>query len=124
MSIGVYIWGLSISTMLALATWIFVIFYIDPNESGIIGKFFFYTSFFLFISGFLITVLVWLRKKFIGKNATAENIGLSFRQGILLATFLIIIAILFGIGYLIWWNALLVLVGIFLIELHFLSKDK
>lgn len=124
MSIRAYIWGLIISTLLASGAWIFVVFYIDPEESGIIGKIFFYISLFLFISGFLVSFFVWLRKKFVGENVAVETIGLSFRQGVLLATFPVAIIILKGSGYLVWWNALLVLAGIFLIELYFLSKDK
>ena len=124
MSIRAYIWGLLVSTILALVAWIFVIFYIDPGESGIIGKIFFYASLFLFLSGLLVTFFVWLRKRFIGEDVAVETIGLSFRQGILLSTFSVIIIILFGLKYLVWWNGLLVLAGIFLAELYFLSKDK
>lgn len=124
MSIRSYIWGLSISTLLALAAWIFVVFYIDPEEAGIIGRVFFYTSLFLFLAGFLVSFFVWLRKKFVGEDVAVETIGLSFRQGVLLAIFLVVVAILQGIGYLIWWNALLTLAGIFLVELYFISKEK
>lgn len=124
MSIRSYIWGLVISTLLALAGWIFVVFYIDPEESGIIGKFFFYVSLFLFISGILVSFFVWLRKKFIGEDAASETISLSFRQGVLLSIFLIAVIILKGAGYLVWWNVLLVLAGVFLAEFYFISKEK
>ncbi len=124
MSIRSYIWGLIVSTLLALGAWIFVVFYIDPEEAGIIGKIFFYVSLLLFISGFLVSFFVWLRKRFVGEDVAAETIALSFRQGMLLAAFPIIVIALKGSGYLVWWNALLVLAGIFLIELYFLSRDK
>lgn len=124
MSIRTYIWGLVISTLLALSAWIFVVFYIDPEESGIIGQVFFYASLFLFLSGLMVTFFVWLRKKFIGEDVAIETIGLSFRQGVILATFPILIIILFSLGYLIWWSALLVLSGVLLLELFFLSRDK
>lgn len=124
MSIRAYIWGLTVSTLLALGAWFFVVFYIDPEESGIIGKLFFHISLFLFVAGFLVTFFVWLRKRFVGEDVAVETIGLSFRQGVLLAIFPIVIIILRGAGYLVWWNALLVLAGIFLIELYFLSRDK
>jgi hypothetical protein len=112
------------STILSLAAWVFVIFYIDPEEAGVFGKFFFFASLFLFLSGLFVTFLVWLRMKFMGEEVAAETIGLSSRQGILSALFFTAVIVLFGSGYLVWWNALLVLAGILLVEFYFLSRDK
>ena len=59
----------------------------------------------------------------LGKESTAVNIGLSFRQGFLLAVLALGVLILQGMRLLVWWDGLLLVVGIFLVELYFLSKE-
>lgn len=110
--------------VLALCAWLFVLFNIDPFESGIIGEIFFYFSFWLFLLGVWMNVLVWLRIKFLTGEGAIETMGLSFRQGFLLALLIISIIYLNAHGYLIWWIGLLVVAGIFLIELFFLSRTE
>ena len=51
------------------------------------------------------------------------NVALSFRQGILLALLAVGLLILQSFRMLVWWDALLVVAGVFLIELYFLSKN-
>jgi hypothetical protein len=50
-----------------------------------------------------------------------ENIILSLRQGILLALLATSLLVLQGLRMLLWWDGLLIVAGIFLIELYFLS---
>lgn len=109
---------------MALGAWVFVIFYIDPEDSGMVGKIFFYSSLFLFMSGLWITIFIWIRKRFLGEDAAIKNIGLSFRQGILISIFIVAVVALLGMNYLLWWNVLLILAGIFLLEFYFLSRDN
>lgn len=124
MSLKTYIWSLILSMVLALCAWLFVLFNIDPFESGIIGEIFFYFSFWLFLLGVWMNVLVWLRIRFLTGEGAIETMGLSFRQGFLLALLIISIIYLNAHGYLIWWVGLLVAAGIFLIELFFLSRTE
>ncbi len=124
MSFRLYFWGLSIITTLSLLAWLFVIFYIDPNESGLIGKLFFYASLILSLLGIFILLLSWLRQRFLGTDEAIETLGLSLRQGLLLTLTVSIIVFLQEKGYLVWWDGLLVVGGFFLIELYFLQKDE
>ena len=110
--------------LLALAVWLVVVFNIDPYEAGIVGQIFFFFSLFLFLLGVFVNILVWLRAKFLGGDTTVETMGLSFRQGILLSVLVIIFLILNINDYLVWWIGLLVVAGIFLVELFFLSREK
>jgi hypothetical protein len=59
----------------------------------------------------------------LGKESVAINIGLSLRQGFLLAILTLGILILQGMRVLVWWDGLLLVAGIFLMELYFLSKE-
>ena len=52
-----------------------------------------------------------------------SNIILSFRQGILVALLATSLLVLQGLRILLWWDGLLLVAGIFLIELYFISGD-
>ena len=101
----------------------FVINYVDPEKSGEAGKVLFYLTLFFFLSSFFNLLLIWIRKKALGKEAISLNISLSFRQGVLLAIFVVGLLVLQSMRMLIWWDGLLLLAGIFIIELYFLSRN-
>ena len=124
MSLKAYIWSLILSTFLALGAWLFVLFNIDPFDAGIIGQIFFYFSLWIFLLGVFVNILTWLRVKFLGGEQAVETMKLSFRQGVLIALLLITLLILWASGYFVWWVALLVTAGFFLVELFFLSRDE
>jgi len=124
MSLKAYIWSLILSTFLALGAWVFVLFNIDPFDAGIVGQIFFYFSLWLFLLGVFVNILTWLRVRFLGGEQAVETMGLSFRQGFLLALLLITLLVLWASGFFVWWVALLVTAGFFLVELFFLSKEE
>lgn len=123
MTLRTYVWGISIITLFSFIALAGVIIYVDPEKSGVAGKAIFYLVFLFFLSGFLNLILIWLRKKMIGRDVIAANLSLSLRQGILLAILAIGILILQGMRVLVWWDGLLLVAGVFLIELYFLSKE-
>lgn len=123
MTLKAYIWGMRIITLLLFVALGVVIFYIDPNESWPIGVVLFYLIVFFALSGFFNLILFGIRKKVLGNELAAESVGLSFRQGILIAMIILGIMILQSFQVLIWWDALLVVAGVFLIELYFLSRN-
>jgi hypothetical protein len=124
MSLRTYIWGIRIITLISLGACIFVIKSVDPDISGLIGKIIFYLSVFFFLSGLFNLILLGLRKKSIVIENVSANISLSFRQGILLALFCIGLLILQSFRMLVWWDGLLLLLGIFIIELYFVSREE
>jgi len=123
MKLKVYIWGMRIITLLSLMALGIVIFYVNPESAGIFGVVLFYLIIFFVLSGIFNLFLLFIRKKLLGKEMVAINVGLSFRQGILVAIFCLIILILQSYRILVWWDALLSLGGIFLVELYFLNRN-
>jgi hypothetical protein len=123
MKIKSYIWGIRLMTLFSLIVLGTVIFFVDPSPSNLISFLIFYSVAFLFLSGLFNLFLISLRKIFLGGEISPENVELSFRQGILLALIALLILFFQGIGILVWWNALLVVAGVFLIEFYFLSRD-
>lgn len=123
MSLKAYIWGIRILTLLSLGAFIVVVKFVDPDNSGLVGKIFFYLSVFFFLSGFFNLLLLRLRKRNLDAEKNFSTIGLSFRQGILLSIFSIGILILQSFRMLIWWDGLLLMFGVFIVELYFVSRE-
>ncbi len=121
MTVKSYLWGLKISALISLAGFSLVVFAVDPQKSGIVGQLLFYLSLFFFFSSISILFFTWLRRKPVEEELALAYLGLSFRQGILLALLVIILLIMQSFRVLTWWDGLLVVVAIFLAELYFLS---
>jgi len=122
MTLKSYLWGLRISTVILFIAWAVVVGNVDPEKSGLIGKVLFYLSLFLFLSGLFILILTWIRRKMEGDEMVFRQLGLNFREGILLAILVVGLLLLQSVKVLIWWDGLLVTAGIFLVELYFLSR--
>ena len=124
MTIRSYIWGMRFCTFVALAALGMVIYFINPTRDEILGQTLFYISLFFSITGIATLFLFWLRRTF-SKNETAvqENVRVSFRQGALVAAAVCLLLILQSFRLLVWWDGGIVVAGILLIELWFLSRQ-
>ena len=123
MTLRAYVWGMLTITLFSSFALAGVIMFIDPEKSGLAGKAIFYLVLLFFLSGFFNVFLLWLRKKMLGDEAILFNLGLSSRQGFLLAFLTIGVLMLQGMRVLVWWDGLLLVAGVFLIELYFLSRE-
>lgn len=123
MTLRAYIWGMRAVTILSFVALGAVVYFIDPESSAWVGLSLFYLAFFFSLGGLFNLFLLFLRKKLLGEETAAESVGLSFRQGILLSLIAIGILALQGFKMLVWWDALLLVGGVFLIELFFLSRE-
>jgi hypothetical protein len=123
MTLRAYIWGMRIITLFSLFSLGVVAFYVNPEGSGVVGIGMFYLVAFFVLSGMFNLLLLFVRRKILGDELATKNIQLSFRQGMLLAVIVLAMLILQSYQLLIWWDALLVVAGVFLVELYFLSRD-
>lgn len=123
MTLKSYLWGIRLSVLVILAALVLVLRQIDPEKSGVVGQLFFYVSTFLFFAALLILFFTWLRRKFSKDDENAFiYLGMSFRQGVLMSVLIIGLLILQQYRVLVWWDGLLAVAGIFLIELYFLTR--
>lgn len=122
MTLKSYLWGMRIGTVLSLFAWVLVLFYVDP-DMGVLGKILFFMTTFLLLSGIAILFFTWSRKKLSpGHEVAFAFLGVSFRQGVLLALLTILLLVLQSFRLLLWWNGMLVVAGVLLIELYFLTR--
>jgi hypothetical protein len=123
MTLKSYLWGIIISTAISFAAWVLVLKQIDPEKTGLPGKLLFFVSALLFLSGLFVLLFTWMRKTTSGGDQVAlANIGISFRQGILMAMLVCLLLVLQQYRILTWWDGSLVVAGILLVELYFLTR--
>ena len=122
MTLKSYLNAMATATTVAFMGWILVLLYIDPVSSGYMGLILFYTTLFLGLAGFF-TLLSFSLKRWIGNNEVIfAYVASSFRQGFFLAVIVIGLLIMQGARILNWWDALLFVGAIALLELYFISK--
>ena len=122
MTIRVYLWGMRITTLIALAALGLVVYYVDPVRDAIFGQVLFYVALFFSLTGIATLFLFWVRRRFSRNEIVYSNVGLSFRQGMIIAFAVVTMFILQSFQLLIWWDGGLVVAAALLIELWFLSK--
>jgi len=111
-----------LSTLAALAALGAVIFYVDPVRDGFLGQALFYVSLFFSVTGLTTLFLFWLRRHWEINEVVYQNVGISFREGVLLALAVCGMLFLQSFRLLVWWDAGMIIAGVLLIELWFLSK--
>lgn len=124
MTLRSYLWGLRLSTLFIFVVWLGVILFTDPIELGVLAYILFYLTFFFWITGCAILALTWLWRRMAADAVTAVELGVSFRQGILIGCLVTLIVVMQQFRVLVWWDAILVTAAVLLIELHFLTRQK
>lgn len=113
---------MAVATSIAFMGWALVLVYIDPASSGYMGLILFYTTLFLGLMGFF-TLISFSLKRWISNNEIIfAYIASSFRQGFWLAIIIIGLLVMQGARILNWWDALLFIGAISLLELYFISE--
>ena len=122
MTIKVYLWGMRLCTLVALISLVAVVYFVSPVRDGILGQALFYVSLFFSITGIATLFLFWLRRNFSRNEAAYPGVGVSFRQGALIAFAVCALLVLQSFRLLVWWDGGIVVAGVLLIELWFLSR--
>ncbi|MCK5084980.1 MAG: hypothetical protein KAQ64_04975 [Candidatus Pacebacteria bacterium] len=123
MTLRTYFLGMIISAILCFVSWILIVFYVDPETSGLIGVVLFFLMLFFSLSGLFALLGFYLKRKFFKNKVEFGQIGTAFRQGILFSLIFTGMLMLQSLGMLFWWSAILFIIGISLLELYFMSKD-
>lgn len=126
MSLSAYFWGIRLFSLFALFAWLAVVFALDPAQTGMVGNILFFTSLLAFLTGLSTLGVTWAYRKALGENGAAHHLGGAFRQAFLLAIFAVGIVFLQFLHILTWWDSLLLLAGILLVELSWrrFSRQK
>lgn len=123
MTLRSYLWGLRVGTLMSFAALCAVLFLTDPIDIGYIAFVLFYSTFFLTVSGMSILILTWLWRHMAKDVVTLGEVGMAVRQGVLLGFLMSVLIGMQQLRILLWWDALIVVIAVFLIELYFLTRS-
>lgn len=128
MLLSTYLWGIRLFTLFAFSAWLGVVALLDPEATGNMGVGLFFISLFALLTGVLTLFVMWIYRRALGDAGAAHHLSGAFRQAFLLALYALGI-VFFQYGRILtWWDALLLLAAILLIEFSlrklFQSKNE
>ena len=119
-----YLIGISISTLFCWLAWVTVLYYINPESSGFIGLFLFYISLLIALVGSFALLGFFFRVWFLAEDIVYKHVGVSLRQAILFSVLVVGGLFLQALRLLTWWNGLLFILGLVVLELFFLTRQS
>ncbi len=119
-----YLIGISISTLFCWLAWVTVLYYINPESSGFIGLFLFYISLLIALVGSFALLGFFFRVWFSAEDIVYKHVGISLRQAILFSVLVVGGLFLQALRLLTWWNGLLFILGLVVLELFFLTRQS
>lgn len=108
---------------LGWTSWITVVSKLSPFMSGALALAFFYSSLFVALSGTFTLLLYYLRAAFGKKTDGSASLHASLRQGSLLSLMSCTGLVFQRLRVLTWWDALLLLSIILLVEYLFTGRE-
>ncbi|PKL72529.1 hypothetical protein CVV26_00760 [Candidatus Kuenenbacteria bacterium HGW-Kuenenbacteria-1] len=124
MSLKVYIFLISICTILCWVSFGIVLWNINPFEAEIGGFILFYFSLFLSLMGVIALGGSLIRMKLHRNKLIPKQAIIAFRQAIWFSGLIIFFLILQGFNLLYWWNISLFILFLAVLEFFFISLDK
>lgn len=119
-----YILAILGTGILSLCGWFLVLLRLDPYSSTSLALMLFFISLFFALASFF-TVLGYYFRIFLYKNEIySSHIFVSLREGILFALFICSALVFQILRVLTWWNLLILLCAIFLLEAYFVSRAQ
>jgi len=124
MNYRVFLILIVLGTVISGVSWLAVIFNFDPGQIGPLGFLLFYASLFLSLSGLFFLAADFGAIKFNPRQLAYARVGAAWRHALLFAVLIIGWAILKSNSLLRWWNLLLLIAILTIIEFFYISTDK
>lgn len=124
MTLYKYLLSIGFSTAVSWAAWVIVLTRVDPFVSGFFGHIIFYVSLWFAMTGSLAIVGFVLRRWWQRHGDIVEQVVAAFRQGFLLSVLLVVSLVLQGARILEWWNILMFIAALALLEFFFVSRRR
>jgi len=115
---------LGIITLICLGAFVMVLFFINPETTGIIGFSLFYLSLFFGITGIMSLIGFLMRSVFTHRFEVFEQAQISFRQGLFFGIILAGSMFMQANRLLTWLNALFLVMLLTIIEFLIISLKK
>jgi len=113
-----------VATAVCWLGWALVLLQIDPTANGIGGLFIFYLCLFFALCGTFFLISFGIRKIFNRSDLEYRIVATSFRQSFFFALLINGVLFLQSKNLLTWWNIILLVLGLSILEFFFLSYKK
>ena len=115
---------LGMATAVCWIGWAVILFNVDPSEAGFFGFALFYVSLFSALLGSFFMLTFAVRKLFNKLEMDYKIVKISFRQSVFFAGLFVLVLFLQSKSLLAWWNLIVIVVALALLEFFFLSSKK
>jgi FtsH-binding integral membrane protein len=117
-----YLWLTGLASLLALASFLAIIWFFSPQNASAAILILLFLSLFLALCGFFsLSALYFRRRKY--WEEPLLHLGISFREGSLLSGLLVGFLLMRYFSIFSWWLALIFLIVVVAIELAFLKRE-
>lgn len=120
MTLKQYLKFMLIATALCWLAFVIIIFTVDPHEATTLQFILFYISLLLSLTGIL-AIIGLIFRGHLSSESTPKKVSTAFRQAIWFSTLIIFFLFLQGQRILTWWNLIIFLLFLTLLEFFFLS---
>ena len=124
MSLKQFIIVMLIATLVCWGAFIMVVFNVDPDVSGATGFILFYLTLLLALTGTISLIGLFVRRAIDRKQLVVRQVALSFRQAISFSILIIALIYLQSQRLLTWWNLLLLMAALTVLEFFLISYKK
>ena len=121
MSLNKYLIFMGLGALIAWGAWLFVIYGMNPEEAGILVFVFFYLTLFFALTGTFSVIGFFIRKLALKNELAFRHVVVSFRQAILFSILIVGSLFLESRGLLTWWNVILFILILTVLEFFFIS---
>lgn len=122
MTLKRYLLMMIVTTLVCWASFVLVLFRIDPSTAGTIGLTLFFVSLFFALWGTLALIGFWIRLLIKRQSIPFEHIGISLRQSLWFAVLVSLSLLLVSQDIYVWWMSLLLVIGMTVAEGFFLAR--
>ncbi len=124
MTLKKYLILMSLCTLFCWLAFVLVINYIDPTEANFLGFLFFYFSLFLACLGTMSVLGFAIRMKIFRDEIVYKQVSAAFRQAIMFSILVVGSLFLQSKSLLTWWNILLFILALTVLEFFFISYKR
>ena len=124
MSPKTYIWLIGFASVLALVSFLAILFLFPPESASGFVLMLFFSSLFLALCGFFSLTNFYFRRRRQRNNSPVYSLGISFREGTLLSALLVGFLAMKYFQVFYWWTALIFLIVVVAIEMAFLYQEE
>ena len=110
-----------LGTAVCWGAWALVLIFLDPASADWLGFLLFYSSLYLALVGSFAIIGMGLRLLFAQSGGVFREVAIAFRQAFFFGFMVIAALLLQKEGLFTWWNMLLLVAALTLIELFFLA---